>query len=66
MGVFLSLEDSHGKSPDSAIPFDKIKTFENIKKHNHTFVYFASGTHKIKKKAEQIACESALRALKDF
>ena len=63
MGVFLSLEDSHGKSPDSAIPFDKIKSFENIKKYNHTFVYFASGTHKIKKKAEQIACFEALKQI---
>lgn len=63
MGVFLCLEDMHGISPDKAVPFDTIKTFENIKKNNHTFVFFASGTHKIKKKAEQLACFEALKQI---
>ena len=63
MGVFLCLEDMHGISPDKAVPFDKIKTFENIKKYNYTFVFFASGTHKIKKKAEQLACFEALKQI---
>jgi dsRNA-specific ribonuclease len=63
MGVFLCLEDIHGLKPESAIPFSEIKTFDNIKKNNNTFIFFASGTHKIKKKAEQIACFEALKQI---
>jgi dsRNA-specific ribonuclease len=63
MGVYLCLEDIHGLKPETAIPFEQIKTFENIKKNNHTFIFFASGTHKIKKKAEQLACFEALKQI---
>ena len=64
MGVFLCLSESiHLLNPSDAVPFEKIKTFENIKKHNHTFIFFSSGTHKIKKKAEQIACFEALKMI---
>jgi dsRNA-specific ribonuclease len=63
MGVFLCLEDIHGLKPENAIPFSEIKTFDNIKKNNNTFIFFASGTHKIKKKAEQIACFEALKQI---
>ena len=63
MGVFLCLEDIHGLKPETAIPFSEIKTFDNIKKNNNTFIFFASGTHKIKKKAEQIACFEALKQI---
>ena len=64
MGVFLCLSDSiHILNPSDAVPFEKIKTFENIKKENHSFIFFSSGTHKIKKKAEQIACFEALKMI---
>jgi len=63
MGVYLCLEDIHGLKPETAVPFEQIKTFENIKKNNHTFIFFASGTHKIKKKAEQLACFEALKQI---
>ena len=63
MGVFLCLEDIHGLKPETAIPFSEIKSFDNIKKNNNTFIFFASGTHKIKKKAEQIACFEALKQI---
>jgi len=63
MGVFLCLEDIHGLKPETAVPFSEIKTFDNIKKNNNTFIFFASGTHKIKKKAEQIACFEALKQI---
>jgi hypothetical protein len=63
MGVYLCLEDIHGLNPEKAVPFEQIKTFENIKKNNHTFIFFASGTHKIKKKAEQLACFEALKQI---
>jgi dsRNA-specific ribonuclease len=63
MGVFLCLEDIHGLKPEHAIPFDTIKTFDNIKRNNTKFIFFASGTHKIKKKAEQLACFEALKQI---
>jgi dsRNA-specific ribonuclease len=67
MGVFLCLNESiHVLNPADAVAFDTIKTFDNIKKHNHTFIYFSSGTHKIKKKAEQIACFEALKIIDGF
>jgi hypothetical protein len=65
--VFLCLSESiHLLNPADAVPFETIKTFDNIKKYNHTFIYFSSGTHKIKKKAEQIACELALKRINQF
>jgi hypothetical protein len=64
MGVFLCLSESiHLLNPSDAVPFEQIKTFENIKAQNHTFIFFSSGSHKIKKKAEQIACFEALKML---
>uniref|UniRef100_A0A6C0ETD2 RNase III domain-containing protein n=1 Tax=viral metagenome TaxID=1070528 RepID=A0A6C0ETD2_9ZZZZ len=64
MGVYLCLNESiHVLNPDDAVNFETIGTFENIKKYNHTFIFFSSGTHKIKKKAEQIACFEALKLL---
>ena len=63
MGVFLCLEDIHGLKPEHAISFDSIGSFDNIKKNNNKFIFFASGTHKIKKKAEQLACFEALKQI---
>jgi dsRNA-specific ribonuclease len=63
MGVFLCLEDIHGLKPENAIPFDTIGSFDNIKRNNNKFIFFASGTHKIKKKAEQLACFEALKQI---
>jgi hypothetical protein len=62
MGVYLCLDDriSH-YSHDDAIPFEKIGSFDAIKENNINFIYFTCGMHKIKKKAEQIACEEALK-----
>jgi dsRNA-specific ribonuclease len=64
MGVFLCLTDNiHNLKPSDAIDFDKIQTFENIHIGNHNFVFLGSGTHKIKKKAEQLACFEALNKI---
>ena len=63
MGVYLCLEGSNNLNPKNAVPFETIGSFENIKKNNHKFVFFASGTHKIKKKAEQLACFEALKQI---
>jgi hypothetical protein len=64
MGVYLCLSDNiHTLDHTTAIDFDKIKTFENIRKYNHNFIFIGEGTHKIKKKAEQLACENALQLI---
>ena len=46
--------------------FDKIKTFENIRKYTHNFIFIGEGTHKIKKKAEQLACLDALTKIEKY
>ena len=47
------------------ISYGDLKSFARIKEvfeeRGHILVHFASGTHKIKKKAEQMACEFALQ-----
>jgi dsRNA-specific ribonuclease len=63
MGVYLCLETGTILNPKNAIPFEMIGSFDNIKKNNHKFIFFASGTHKIKKKAEQLACFEALKQI---
>ena len=36
---------------------------DKMEKDNKIFIFFEKGTHKIKKKAEQIACEKALNLI---
>jgi ribonuclease-3 len=67
MGVYLCLSDNiHTLDHTTAIDFDKIKTFENIRKYNHTLIFIGEGTHKIKKKAEQMACLDALNKIEKY
>ena len=67
MGVYLCLSDNiHNLDHTNAVDFDKIKTFENIRKFNHTFIFIGEGTHKIKKKAEQMACLDALNKIEKY
>jgi len=67
MGVYLCLTDNiHNLDHTNAVDFDKIKTFENIRKFNHTFIFIGEGTHKIKKKAEQMACLDALNKIEKY
>jgi dsRNA-specific ribonuclease len=68
MGVYLCLgQPIHMVSPISALPIDKFPSFSNIHQHmsvhGKIFIHMGSGVHKIKKKAEQIACEIALGKL---
>jgi hypothetical protein len=48
-----------------AVNYSELKSFSKIREiyedKGHVLVHFASGTHKIKKKAEQMACEFALQ-----
>ena len=68
MGVYLYIGDSiHTQKCDMAQPFSNFNSFENIQKHllehDNVFILLGEGMHKIKKKAEQIACERAIGLL---
>ena len=66
MGVYLCLgQQIHNVEPNDALDFcTMFKTFQSIhsymENHESILVFLSEGTHKIKRKAEQIACEKAL------
>ena len=71
MGVYLCLgQPIHMVSPSISIHISKFNTFQEIHEymsiHGKIFVFLGDGLHKIKKKAEQISCESAIQNLKNF
>jgi dsRNA-specific ribonuclease len=68
MGVYLCLGDKniHNVDIKNAISFNDIKTFEAIKNKNIELIYFSSASHKIKKKAEQIACQKAIEIIQKY
>ena len=68
MGVYLCLgQKIHEVQKENAVNFNTFGSFENI--HNHltlngkVIVFLGSGTHKIKRKAEQLACEETIKLL---
>jgi dsRNA-specific ribonuclease len=68
MGVYICLgQEIYEASQESAIPFEKFINFANIhayvEKFDKVLVFLGSGLHKIKKKAEQIACEVAIKSI---
>jgi ribonuclease-3 len=68
MGVYLCLgQPSFGLKHHHSTPFSEYKAFDVIHQkmsvEGKVFVFLGEGKHKIKKKAEQMACESALIAL---
>jgi dsRNA-specific ribonuclease len=67
MGVYLCLgQPIHAVKLSDAIPISRFDSYADIhhymSKYNKIFVFLGEGKHKIKKKAEQIACEAAIRA----
>jgi len=71
MGVYLCLGTPiYKKSHHDSIPLSDFNSYQDIhlhmSKHNSIFVFLGDGIHKIKKKAEQIACEDAIRKLRRF
>ena len=71
MGVYLCLGQSfHDLKHFQAIPIKKIKKYQDIHdvmgEDNKIFVFLGEGQHKIKKKAEQIACKEALDNISKF
>ena len=71
MGVYLCLgQPIHTVKPSHAISINKFTSHNDIhnlmSKNNKAFVFLGEGKHKIKKKAEQMACEDAIRKLNGF
>jgi len=71
MGVYLCLgQPVFGLAHYQSIPFSNFKSFQEIHHHMSSagkiFLFLGEGIHKIKKKAEQIACETAIQSLKMF
>jgi dsRNA-specific ribonuclease len=66
MGVYLCLgKEIYQADYTKVFSYGDLKSFTKIREiyeeKGHILVHFASGTHKIKKKAEQMACEFALQ-----
>ena len=71
MCVFISFgQNIHNVNINSAINFDILKTFkaihEKLETNNKFLIFLTKASHKIKKKAEQIACNSAISLIKTF
>ena len=65
MGVYLCLgQQIHNLNYSNAVHISKFKTFKAIQdyvtQHNKIFLFMGEGQHKIKRKAEQIACNEAI------
>ena len=65
MGVYICLNQSiHTVSPENSVSFSTFGSFKSIQaeveKGTPMLIFMGSGTHKIKKKAEQVACEEAI------
>jgi len=71
MGVFLCIgQPIHSVSLQQNIPCNRFRNFTDIHQYvstNHkVLIFLGEGKNKTKKKAEQIACEEAMRALAGF
>jgi dsRNA-specific ribonuclease len=69
MGVYLCLgQQIHNAKIHDAIKITDIKTFKAIQehytRHGKIFVFMGEGQHKIKRKAEQMACMEAIDFIK--
>jgi dsRNA-specific ribonuclease len=71
MGVYLCLgQPVHRVTHDDSIAVQSFKCYDDIHKHmsrhGKIFVFLGEGKHKIKKKAEQMACDEAIKHLAGF
>ena len=71
MGVYLCLGQSiHTLNHLYALPIQNFNTFKSIheyvEKNEKIFLFLGKGLHKIKRKAEQIACNEAIQVLNTF
>jgi len=71
MGVYLCLgQPVHNLNHSKSIPLSDFASYHDIhqymSEHGKIFVFLGEGKHKIKKKAEQIACDETIRQLEGF
>jgi dsRNA-specific ribonuclease len=72
MGVYLCIgQPVYAVNIKNAIHINDLKTFKIMNEYMENnngklFLFLGSGTHKIKRKAEQLACNEALQKLESF
>ena len=71
MGVYLCLgQPTHSMNHSKSIPLNQFASYNEVHQHmsenGKIFLFLGEGKHKIKKKAEQIACDEAIRQLEGF
>ena len=67
MGVYLCLNGSsiHNVNIDDAKRFEELQSFQKIHSNEESFIFFGKAVHKIKKKAEQMACQKAIDLIRN-
>jgi len=68
MGLYICFgQNIHNAKISNAVNFDKLGSFkaihELLEKQDKLLVFLTKGEHKIKKKAEQIACDQAIKLI---
>ena len=71
MGLYISFgRNIHNCDINQAIDFKNLKTFKEIHKLLETnpklLIFISKAEHKIKKKAEQSACENAIKLIEQY
>jgi dsRNA-specific ribonuclease len=71
MGVYLCLgQPTHSVNHSKSIPLNQFASYNEIHQYmsenGKIFLFLGEGKHKIKKKAEQIACDETIRQLEGF
>lgn len=72
MGVYLCVgQPIYNMNISNAVNIDKLRTFDSIQEYisannDKVFLFLGEGHHKIKRKAEQIACDEALKKLEKY
>jgi dsRNA-specific ribonuclease len=71
MGVYLCLgQPVFGLTHKNSVPYSDFASFQEIHDYmsvnSKVFIFLGEGKHKIKKKAEQIACELALSRINEL
>jgi hypothetical protein len=68
MGLYICFgQNIHNARINNAVNFDKLGSFkaihELLEKQDKLLVFLTKAEHKIKKKAEQIACDQAIKLI---
>jgi dsRNA-specific ribonuclease len=71
MGVYLCLgQPTHSVNHSKSVPLNQFASYNEIHQYmsenGKIFLFLGEGKHKIKKKAEQIACDETIRQLEGF